>query len=50
MWLAVCSVWASREEIQEECARYRELCVVLWKVVGLDWASESKAENVLGVQ
>ena len=34
----------------EECARYRELCVVLWKMCGLEWASESKAENVLGVQ
>ena len=46
MWLSACSVWTPREGIQEECARYRELCVVvLWKMCGLE--SESKAENVI---
>ena len=30
--------------------RYREFSAVLWKTCGLEWASVSKAENVLGVQ
>ena len=50
MWLAMCSVWTPREGIQDECARYRELRIVLWKTCGLEWESESKAENVIGVQ